>query len=178
MSRRVVVTGMGAVTPIGIGVENFWNGIKNNQVGIQIIDRFDPTEFKAKVAAQVNDFNPKDYMDPKSAKRMDKFCQYAVAAAKEAVEDANLCMENEDPYRVGVCVGSGIGSLQAVEKEYEKIRTKGPGRVNPLLVPMMISNMAAGNISIQLGIRGKCTNVVTACASGTNCIGDAYATFG
>ena len=174
MSRRVVVTGMGAVTPIGIGVENFWNGIKNNQVGIQIIDRFDPTEFKAKVAAQVNDFNPKDYMDPKSAKRMDKFCQYAVAAAKEAVEDANLCMENEDPYLVGVSIGSGVGSLEQAEVNAIKLKEKGPSRINPLLVPELITNMAAGNVSIAIGAKGKSINVVTACATGSHSIGEAF----
>lgn len=174
MSRRVVVTGMGAVTPIGIGVENFWNGIKNNQVGIQIIDRFDPTEFKAKVAAQVNEFNPKDYMDPKSAKRMDKFCQYAVAAAKEAVEDANLCMENEDPYLVGVSIGSGVGSLEQAEVNAIKLKEKGPGRINPLLVPELITNMAAGNVSIAIGAKGKSINVVTACATGSHSIGEAF----
>ena len=174
MSRRVVVTGMGAVTPIVIGVENFWNGIKNNQVGIQIIDRFDPTEFKAKVAAQVNDFNPKDYMDPKSAKRMDKFCQYAVAAAKEAVEDANLCMENEDPYLVGVSIGSGVGSLEQAEVNAIKLKEKGPSRINPLLVPELITNMAAGNVSIAIGAKGKSINVVTACATGSHSIGEAF----
>ena len=174
MSRRVVVTGMGAVTPIGIGVENFWNGIKNNQVGIQIIDRFDPTEFKAKVAAQVNDFNPKDYMDPKSAKRMDKFCQYAVAAAKEAVEDANLCMENEAPYLVGVSIGSGVGSLEQAEVNAIKLKEKGPSRINPLLVPELITNMAAGNVSIAIGAKGKSINVVTACATGSHSIGEAF----
>lgn len=174
MSRRVVVTGMGAVTPIGIGVENFWNGIKNNQVGIQIIDRFDPTEFKAKVAAQVNDFNPKDYMDPKSAKRMDKFCQYTVAAAKEAVEDANLCMENEDPYLVGVSIGSGVGSLEQAEVNAIKLKEKGPSRINPLLVPELITNMAAGNVSIAIGAKGKSINVVTACATGSHSIGEAF----
>ena len=174
MSRIVVVTGMGAVTPIGIGVENFWNGIKNNQVGIQIIDRFDPTEFKAKVAAQVNDFNPKDYMDPKSAKRMDKFCQYAVAAAKEAVEDANLCMENEDPYLVGVSIGSGVGSLEQAEVNAIKLKEKGPSRINPLLVPELITNMAAGNVSIAIGAKGKSINVVTACATGSHSIGEAF----
>ena len=174
MSRRVVVTGMGAVTPIGIGVENFWNGIKNNQVGIQIIDRFDPTEFKAKVAAQVNDFNPKDHMDPKSAKRMDKFCQYAVAAAKEAVEDANLCMENEDPYLVGVSIGSGVGSLEQAEVNAIKLKEKGPSRINPLLVPELITNMAAGNVSIAIGAKGKSINVVTACATGSHSIGEAF----
>ena len=165
---------MGAVTPIGIGVENFWNGIKNNQVGIQIIDRFDPTEFKAKVAAQVNDFNPKDYMDPKSAKRMDKFCQYAVAAAKEAVEDANLCMENEDPYLVGVSIGSGVGSLEQAEVNAIKLKEKGPSRINPLLVPELITNMAAGNVSIAIGAKGKSINVVTACATGSHSIGEAF----
>ena len=166
MKRRVVVTGLGAVTPIGNTVEEFWSGIKEGKVGIGEITKFDTTEYKVKIAAEVKDF--------KAARRMEPFSQYAVAAAKEAFEDAGLDMSKEDPFRVGVIVGSGIGSLQAVEKEYEKIRTKGPGRVNPLLVPMMISNMAAGNISIQLGLKGKCTNVVTACASGTNCIGDAF----
>ena len=174
MKRRVVVTGLGAVTPIGNTVEEFWSGIKEGKVGIGEITKFDTTEYKVKIAAEVKDFQAKDRMDFKAARRMEPFSQYAVAAAKEAFEDAGLDMSKEDPFRVGVIVGSGIGSLQAVEKEYEKIRTKGPGRVNPLLVPMMISNMAAGNISIQLGIRGKCTNVVTACASGTNCIGDAF----
>lgn len=109
MSRRVVVTGMGAVTPIGIGVENFWRGIQDGQVGIKLIDRFDTTEFKAKVAAQVDDFHAKDYMDVKAAKRMEKFCQFAVAAAKEAVGDSGLDIGKEDPYMVGVSVGSGVG---------------------------------------------------------------------
>ena len=160
MKRRVVVTGLGAVTPIGNTVEEFWSGIKEGKVGIGEITKFDTTEYKVKIAAEVKDFQAKDRMDFKAARRMEPFSQYAVAAAKEAFEDAGLDMSKEDPFRVGVIVGSGIGSLQAVEKEYEKIRTKGPGRVNPLLVPMMISNMAAGNISIQLGLKGKCTNVV------------------
>ena len=172
--RRVVVTGMGAITPIGNDVETFWNGLKEKKLGFGPITYFDTTDYKAKLAAEVKDFEPKDYMDPKAARRMERFAQFAVAAARQALEDSSLDMTKEDPFRVGVIVGSGIGSLQAVEKEYEKIRTKGPGRVNPLLVPMMISNMAAGNISIQLGLKGKCTNVVTACASGTNCIGDAF----
>ena len=172
--RRVVVTGMGAITPIGNDVETFWNGLKEKKLGFGPITSFDTTDYKAKLAAEVKDFEPKDYMDPKAARRMERFAQFAVAAARQALEDSSLDMTKEDPFRVGVIVGSGIGSLQAVEKEYEKIRTKGPGRVNPLLVPMMISNMAAGNISIQLGLKGKCTNVVTACASGTNCIGDAF----
>ena len=142
MKRRVVVTGLGAVTPIGNTVEEFWDGIKEGKVGIGEITKFDTTEYKVKIAAEVKDFQAKDRMDFKAARRMEPFSQYAVAAAKEAFEDSGLDMSKEDPFRVGVIVGSGIGSLQAVEKEYEKIRTKGPGRVNPLLVPMMISNMA------------------------------------
>ena len=174
MKRRVVVTGLGAVTPIGNTVEEFWSGIKEGKVGIGEITKFDTTEYKVKIAAEVKDFQAKDRMDFKAARRMEPFSQYAVAAAKEAFEDAGLDMSKEDPFRVGVIVGSGIGSLQAVEKEYEKIRTKGPGRVNPLLVPMMISNMAAGNVAIQFGLKGKCFNVVTACATGTHSIGEAF----
>ena len=174
MKRRVVVTGLGAVTPIGNTVEEFWNGIKEGKVGIGEITKFDTTDYKVKVAAEVKDFVAKDHMDTKAAKRMEPFSQYAVAAALEAFEDSGLDMEKEDPFRAGVIVGSGIGSLETVEREYAKIQTKGPGRVHPLMVPLMISNMAAGNISIQLGFRGKCTNVVTACATGTNCIGDAF----
>ena len=174
MKRRVVVTGLGAVTPIGNTVEEFWNGIKEGKVGIGEITKFDTTEYKVKIAAEVKDFQAKDRMDFKAARRMEPFSQYAVAAAKEAFEDAGLDMEKEDSFRVGVIVGSGIGSLPQVESNYEKILTKGPGKVNPLMVPLMISNMAAGNISIQLGLRGKCTDVVTACASGTHSIGDAF----
>lgn len=176
MSRRVVVTGMGAITPIGNSVEAFWNGLKEKKVGIGPISYFDAADYKAKLAAEVKDFKAKDYMDPKAAKRMELFCQYAVAAAREAVEDAGLDMGKEDPFRVGVSVGSGIGSLQAMEREYSKLETRGPGRVNPLLVPLMISNMAAGNVSIQFGMKGKCINVVTACATGTHSIGEAFRT--
>lgn len=176
MKRRIVVTGMGAVTPIGIGVDHFWNGIRENKVGIRGIDRFDVTDFKAKVAAQVDDFNAKDYMDAKAAKRMEKFCQFAVAAAKEAFEDSGIDMEQEDAYLVGVSVGSGVGSLEQAENNTIKLKEKGPGRINPLLVPEMITNMAAGNISIALGAKGKSINVVTACATGTHSIGEAYRT--
>lgn len=174
MKRRVVVTGLGAVTPIGNTVEEFWSGIKEGKTGIGEITRFDTADYKVKLVAEVKDFNPKERMDVKAAKRMEPFAQYAVAAAKEAYEDSGLDMKKEDPFRAGVIVGSGIGSLETVEREYTKIQTKGPGKVHPLMVPLMISNMAAGNISIQLGFKGKCTNVVTACASGTNSIGDAF----
>lgn len=171
--RRVVITGMGAVTPIGNNVESFWNSVKEGKNGIGAITKFDTTDYKVKIAAEVKDFSAKELMDFKAAKRMETFSQYAVAAAKEACADAGFKIEEEDPYRCGVIIGSGVGSLQQVEKACQTIETKGPGRVNLLLVPMMISNMAAGNVSIQLGLKGKCTNVVTACATGTNCIGDA-----
>lgn len=174
MKRRVVVTGLGAVTPIGNTVEEFFSSVKEGKVGIGEITKFDTADYKVKLAAEVKGFNAKEHMDAKAAKRMEPFAQYAVAAAKEAFEDAGLDMEKEDPYRAGVIVGSGIGSLETVEREYTKIQTRGPGKVHPLMVPLMISNMASGNISIQLGFKGKCTNVVTACASGTNSIGDAF----
>lgn len=173
MKRRVVVTGLGAVTPIGNSVQDFWTSVKKGTVGIGEITKFDTADYKVKLAAEVKGFDAKEHMDARAARRMEPFSRYAVAAAKEAFEDAGLNMEQEDAFRAGVIVGSGIGSLQEVEREYEKILTKGPARVNPLMVPLMISNMAAGNISIQLGLKGKCTNVVTACATGTNCIGDA-----
>ena len=172
--RRVVVTGLGAVTPIGNNVADFWSGVKEGKVGIGPITKFDTTDYKVKNAAEVKGFVAKEFMDFKAAKRMEPFSQYAVAAAKEAYADAGLDIEKEDAFRAGVIIGSGIGSLQEVEKSYARILEKGPNKVNPLMVPLMISNMAAGNVSIQLGFRGKCTNVVTACASGTNCIGDAF----
>ena len=173
MNTRVVVTGMGAITPIGNDVESFWSAIKSNTVGIAPITHFDTADFKCKLAAEVKDFDPKQYMDPKTARRMEPFCQFAVAAAKEALENSGIDMEKEDPFRVGVSVGSGIGSLQALERNEKRLLEKGPGRVEPLLVPLMISNMAAGNVAIDLGCKGKCTDVVTACATGSNSIGDA-----
>lgn len=174
MKNRVVVTGMGAVTPIGNDVESFWNSLKEKKVGIGQITCFDTTDYKVKLAAEVKNFDARDYMDVKTSKRMERFSQFAVAAAKEALEDAGISIEKEDPYRVGVCVGSGIGSLQAMEREHKRLLEKGPGRINPLLVPMMIGNMAAGNVAIQFGLKGKCFNVVTACATGTHSIGEAF----
>jgi len=174
MSRRVVVTGMGAITPIGLSVDEFWKGVKAQEIGFAEITKFDASEHKCKIAAEVKGFDAKNYMDFKAAKRMEAFCQFAVAATKEALEDSGLDMEKEDPFRVGVSVGSGIGSLQAVEREHKKLLEKGPSRVNPLLVPMMIANMAAGNVSIAFGLKGKSINVVTACATGTNSIGEAF----
>ena len=174
MKTRVVVTGMGAITPIGNDVESFWQGLKDKTVGIGPITYFDTTDYKCKLAAEVKRFDPKQYMDAKAARRMEAFSQFAVAASKEALEQSGIDMEKEDPYRVGVCVGSGIGSLQAMEKDVKKLNEKGPSRVNPLLVPLMISNMAAGNVAIQFGLKGKCFNVVTACATGTHSIGEAF----
>lgn len=171
---RVVVTGLGAITPVGNDVASFWQGLKDKKVGIAPITYFDTTDYKAKLAGEVKDFDPKKYMDPKAARRMEPFSQYAVAAAGEAIAQAGLDMEKEDPFRVGTSIGSGIGSLQAMERGHKKMLEKGPNRVNPLLVPMMISNMAVGNVAMHYGLKGKSINVVTACATGTNSIGEAF----
>ena len=172
--RRVVVTGMGTVNPIGLNVDEYWEGLKAGKTGFGEITYFDTTDFKVKVAAEVKGFVAADRMDKKAARRMEPFAQYAVAAAKEAFEDAGLDMEKEDPYRVGCAIGSGVGSLQSIEREHKKLLEKGPSRINPLLVPLMITNMATGNVTIQLGIKGKSINVVTACATGTHSIGEAF----
>jgi 3-oxoacyl-[acyl-carrier-protein] synthase II len=174
MSRRVVVTGMGAITPIGLSVEEFWQSVKEGKTGFGEITKFDTEGYKCHLAAEVKDFDAKQYMDAKTARRMELFCQYAVAAAKEAITDAALDMEKEDPYRVGVSVGNGIGSLGGIEREHKRLLEKGPAKVNPLFVPLVISNMAAGNVSIAFGLKGKSINVVTACATGTNSIGEAF----
>uniref|UniRef100_UPI004057AB3D beta-ketoacyl-ACP synthase II n=1 Tax=Acetatifactor sp. TaxID=1872090 RepID=UPI004057AB3D len=174
MSRRVVVTGLGAITPIGLSVDEFWASVKEGKTGFGEITKFDSSEYKCHLAAEVKGFEGKNFMDFKAAKRMELFCQYAVAATKEALEDSGIDMEKEDPYKVGVSVGSGIGSLQSMEREHQKLLEKGPNKVNPLLVPLMICNMAAGNVSIQFGLKGKNINVVTACATGTNSIGEAF----
>lgn len=174
MKTRVVVTGMGAITPIGNDVESFWQALKDKTLGIAPITYFDTTDYKCKLAAQVKDFDPKAYMEPKTARRMEPFSQFAVAAAKQALDQSGIDMEKEDPFRVGVSVGSGIGSLQAMERSEKKLLEKGPSRVEPLLVPLMICNMAAGNVAIQFGLKGKCINVVTACATGTHSIGEAF----
>ena len=172
--KRVVVTGLGAVTPIGNNVDDFWAAVKAGKIGFDHITKFDTTDYKCHIAAELKDFNPQDFMDRKAAKRMEPFSQYAVAAAKQAIDDSGLDIEKEDPYMVGCAIGSGVGSLQAMERETQKLYEKGPNRVNPLLVPLMICNMAAGNVSIQFGLKGKSINDVTACATGTNTIGEAY----
>jgi len=174
MKNRVVITGMGAITPIGNDVESFWNGIKEGKCGIDFITCFDTTNFKAKLAAEVKGFNPDESLDRRSSKRMDRFCQLAVATAKEAVANSKLDLENIDQERFGVMVGSGIGGLGTIEEQHTKLMEKGPGRVSPMLIPMIISNMAAGNIAIEFGAKGICSTVVTACATGTNAIGEAF----
>ncbi|MDO4265265.1 MAG: beta-ketoacyl-ACP synthase II [Eubacteriales bacterium] len=172
--KRVVITGLGAITPLGNTVADFWNGVQEGRVGVAPITAFDTENFKVKLAAEVKDFDAKNYMDAKSARRMERFSQFAVAASAEALRDSGLDLEKEDAYRVGVCIGSGIGSLQTAEIGTQRLLEKGPSRVDPLLVPRMISNMAAGNVAIQFGLKGKNLNVVTACATGTHCIGEAF----
>lgn len=174
MSRRVVVTGMGAITPIGNSVEEFYQGLKEGKSGIDFIKCFDTQNFAVKLAAEVKNFDPKNYMDIKEAKRMERFSQFAMVAAKEAIEDSALDLDTINKERFGVIVGSGIGGIDSIEKEAKTLFEKGPKRVNPLFIPMIITNMAAGNIAIKYKALGVCTNVVTACATGTHCIGEAY----
>ena len=174
--RRVVVTGMGAITPVGLNIETFWNAVKEQKTGFGEITHFDASAYKCRLAAEVKDFDAKAYMDAKEARRMELFSQYAVAAAEEAIKDSGIEMEKEDAYRAGCAIGCGVGSMQAIEREYTRLVEKGPNRVGPLFIPMMISNMAAGNVSIRYGLKGKSINVVTACATGTNTIGEAFRT--
>ncbi len=172
--RRVAVTGMGVVTPIGIGRDEFLKALKEGKTGFAPITAFDTSEYKVKLASEVKNFDPEAFMDKKAARRMERFSQFAVAAAKEAIEDAGFDMSREDPFRAGCSIGSGIGSLQAMEREHSRLLEYGKGKVGPMFVPLMISNMAAGNVSILYGLKGKNINVVTACATGTNSIGEAF----
>mgnify|MGYP001323096270 len=176
MGKRVVITGMGCVTPLGNDLNTFWENIKNGQCGIDEITRFDTENFEVKLAAEVKNFDPALYMDKKEARRMDLYSQYAVASAKMALNDSKLDLESLDKERFGVIVGSGIGGIGTIEKEHEKLLAKGPKRVSPLLIPMIIGNMAAGNIAIQFGAKGICSTVVTACATGSHAIGEAFNT--
>ena len=174
MERRVVITGLGAITPIGNNVEEFWKGIKEGKCGIDEITHFDATEYKVKLAAEVKGYNPEEYFDRRNAKRLDKFSQFAIIAAKEAWNDSKLDKEKENMERVGVILGSGIGGLETMEKEMSNIYEKGPDRVSPMFIPMNIVNMAAGNVAIELGAKGESISMVTACASGTHCIGESF----
>lgn len=172
--RKVVITGLGAITPIGNDVNTYWESLKAGKIGIAPITKFDTTDFKVKLAAEVKDFDATEYMDFKTAKRTELFSQYAMAAATQAMKDSGIDMEKEDAFRIGCIIGSGVGSMQANEREHAKLMEKGPSRIAPMYIPMMISNMAAGNVAIHLGLKGKNIDVVTACATGTNCIGEAF----
>lgn len=174
MNRRVVITGMGAITPIGNNVSEFFANVKVGKCGIDFITSFPTEGYAVKVAAEVKNFDPKNIMDIKEAKRMERFSQFAIAAAKEAIEDSGIDLDQIDRERFGVIVGSGIGGIESIEKEEQKLLEKGPKRINPLFIPIIITNMAAGNIAIKYGAKGVCTNVVTACATGSHCIGEAF----
>jgi len=174
MKRRVVITGMGAVTSLGIGVDEFWNSIKAGKSGINTVTRIDVTDLPTKVASEVKDFEPTDFIDKKDARRMDRYNHFAMAAAKMAVNNSRLDMENIDKDRLGVLIGSGIGGIQTLEEQHQVLLTKGHKKVSPFFIPMMIANMASGRIAIEYGAKGYNSCVVTACATGTNAIGDAF----
>lgn len=174
MSRRCVITGMGAVTPLGSTVSSFWEGIKNGVCGIGRITKFDTTDYKVKIGAEVKDFDAEKYMNKKDIKRNDLYSVYAMAAAAQAMEDSGLELKGEDALRTGVIVGSGIGGLMTMQEQVIRLNEKGPSRVSPLFIPMTIGNMAAGNIAIQYGAKGACENIVTACSTSTHSIGAAF----
>lgn len=174
MDRRVVVTGLGAITPIGNNVEDFWNGIKEGKCGIDTITAFDVSNFKVKLAAEVKNYNPEEFLDKRASRRLDKFAQFAIIAAREAMKDSGIDKENTDMERVGVFIGSGMGGLDTIEKENKVCFEKGYDRISPMYIPMVISNMAAGNVAIDLGLRGESFSIATACASATHSIGEAY----
>jgi 3-oxoacyl-[acyl-carrier-protein] synthase II len=174
MRRRVVITGMGVMTSLGRDIDTFWKSLRDGKSGLTRITRFDASDIPTKVAAEINDFSPEDYLDKKEARRMDRYTQLAVAASKEAVESAKLDIDKIDSTRFGVIVGSGIGGIQTLESQYELMQEKGAGRVSPFFITMMISNMASGRIAIQYGAKGFNECVVTACATSTNAIGDAF----
>jgi len=176
--RRVAVTGLGVVSPIGNSIEKFWKSLIEGKSGVSRLTCFDPTHFTSKVAAEVKDFDPAPYLSPKDIKRMDRFTQFAVVAAKMAVTDSRIDLEKEDRNRFGVIVGSGIGGLNTIEREHSQFLElgpeKGPDRMSPFLIPMLIVNMAAGQVSITLGLKGPNSAVATACATGNHAIGDAF----
>lgn len=174
MKRRVVVTGLGLVIPNGIGVETAWRNICEGKSGIGLITRFDTNGFETKIAAEVKDFHPEQYIEKKEIKKMDLFIQYALAATKEALEDAQLKITPENCERIGVIVGTGLGGLPNIEKYHQILMERGPSRVSPFFIPMVIANLASGHIAIQFGAKGPNTCVVTACATGAHCIGDAF----
>lgn len=176
MEKRVVITGLGAITPIGKDTKETWDGIKEKKCGIDTITLFDPTDYKTSLDAEVKDFNPLDYLEPKQAKRLDRSSQFALIAAREAFQDSGITQENTDFERVGVFVSSGIGGLNTLQEQCEVNYAKGNKRVSPMFIPMAIANMPAGNVAIDLGLKGESISIVTACASSTHAIGEAYKT--
>ncbi len=172
--RRVVVTGLGLVTPLGTGVEKTWKAICAGESGIGRITRFDPTGYDAQIAGEVKDFDPAQFIEKKEIKKMDTFIHYAVGAAQLAVDDASLKVAPEEATKVGVYIGSGIGGLGSIEHYHDVLRAKGPGRVSPFFIPMTIINLASGQVAIRIGAKGPNSCAVTACATGNHCIGDAY----
>jgi len=172
--NRVVITGLGAVTPIGIGKDNFWASLCEGKSGVGLITRFNTDNYGTKIAAEVKDFDPNEFMDKKEAKRMDRFSQLAVAASKLAIEDGNIDLDSLNRDRIGAIIGSGVGGMEALENEKDKLASKGPNRISPVFIPMMISNMAAGQVSMNFGLRGSSMTITTACASATHAIGESY----
>ena len=177
MSKRVVVTGMGVVSPVGNNLDEFWSSLINGKSGVDSISSFDASEIRTHIAAEVKDFSPENFgLDRKEARRMDRYAQFAVAVSNMAVEDSGLEINEDNAERVGVLVGSGIGGIETFENQHKRLLERGPSRVSPFLIPMMISNMAAGQVSIYTGAKGPSTSIVTACATGTNAIGEAFET--
>jgi len=174
LKKRVVITGVGAVTPIGIGKEEYWQALLAGVSGVCKITRFDASQYTTQIAGEIKNFEPAQYIDKKEAKRMDRCTQFAVAASKMAFEDSGIDLESEDRTRIGTMIGTGIGGMDTLDEQFKNLFDKGPGRVSPFFVPMMIGNMAAGQTSITFGLQGPCSCVVTACATGTNAIGDAF----
>ncbi len=174
MERRVVITGLGALTPIGNNIEEFWDSIKTGKCGIDEIKSFDTTNFKVKLAGELKEYNPENYFDKREAKRLDKFSQYAIIASREAWKDSGIDKDNENMERVGIIIGSGIGGIETIETEHGKCMEKGPDRVSPMYIPMGILNMATGNVAIDIGAKGESIAMVTACATGTHSIGESF----
>jgi 3-oxoacyl-[acyl-carrier-protein] synthase II len=174
LKKRVVVTGLGVISPVGIGKDAFWQSLIAGKSGITRITRFDPTDFATQIAGEVKDFDATHYIEKKEAKRMDRCTQFAIAATKMALEDSKLDLDKEDRERIGTIIGTGIGGIETLHDQYKTLFDRGPNRISPFFVPMMIANMPSGQTSITFGLQGPCECVVTACATGTNSIGDAY----
>lgn len=174
MGNRVVITGLGVISPVGNDVDTFWDSLINGRSGVDYITQFDTTDYPVKIGAEVKGFNPEDFIDKKEVRRLDRFTQYAIAASKMALKDSGLVIDENNAERVGVYIGSGIGGLQTIEEQHKVLLEKGPKRISPFFIPMLIGNMASGQVSIQLGAKGPNSAPISACATGTHAIGDAY----